>query len=194
MDPDLRARTRDVLRAELADAILRVFLERGYAVTVEEAANAVGISRATFFRYFASKEDVVVAAVERREPDYAAALSGVNPRGRTLWELARLAVAPVVADAVADPQLRRERLRLIGSQPALRARFTERRQRLVAALKGALAQVSGAPDHQALVVASAAMAALDVAWHEWAKADEVDLADAVDAAFGALGRAGEPLP
>ena len=200
MDPDIRARARVAMRAQLAEAIVDVFVEKGYEqVTTDEAAAAVGISRATFFRYFAGKEDVVVAAVETETPDYGAVLAELEPRpGRTIWELARAALEPTIQAAVADKQRRRERLRLIGSHPALRARFSVRREQLVAALAAALEARVGDPaafgGMGSLAVAASAMAMVDVAWRRWASSDDVDLVVAVDEGFAALGASGAPLP
>jgi AcrR family transcriptional regulator len=189
---DIRARARDVLRAELAEAIVQIFVERGFEnVTVDEAAGSVGISRATFFRYFAGKEDAVVAAVELEDPQFEAALE-VPGDADTLWKLARLALEPTVRDAQMDSVHRRERLRMIGSQPALRARLSQRRHRLVEELAGALSRFAHDPA-DVTVVAAAAMTALDVAWHRWALDDDAHLSLAVDAAFASLARAGESI-
>ncbi|MFZ7088169.1 TetR/AcrR family transcriptional regulator [Curtobacterium sp. RRHDQ10] len=44
----------------LADAAAELFLEQGYArTTVDHIANRAGVSRATFFNYFAAKSDVM---------------------------------------------------------------------------------------------------------------------------------------
>lgn len=173
------------MRAELAESLVQVFIERGFdAVTVEQAASSVGISRATFFRYFSSKEDVVVVAVESAVPDQRSALSALPPDAGSPWELARAALEPTIRDAVVNPRRKRERLRLIASRPSLRARFAERRQGLVAALEEVLAERMTSAD--AAVVAAAATAALDVAWHRWARSDDADFAHEVDAVFRVL--------
>ena len=50
------------MREELSRAAWDLFTHQGYEkTTVAEIARAAGVSRRTFFRYHASKEDVLVA-------------------------------------------------------------------------------------------------------------------------------------
>jgi AcrR family transcriptional regulator len=58
---DIRTRKRDYVAAEIAKAAARLFGEHGYDnVTVDEIAAAAGISARTFFRYYATKDEVLV--------------------------------------------------------------------------------------------------------------------------------------
>jgi AcrR family transcriptional regulator len=51
------------IRNELSAVAVRLFTEHGFAEpTARDIAHAVGVSERTFFRYFASKEDVVFGA------------------------------------------------------------------------------------------------------------------------------------
>jgi AcrR family transcriptional regulator len=52
----------DAYRLEVVEHALRLFAEQGYdTTTVDEIAEAAGISRRTFFRQFRSKDDVIFA-------------------------------------------------------------------------------------------------------------------------------------
>jgi AcrR family transcriptional regulator len=65
----LAVRRRRLVRADIARIAMRLFADRGFdAVTVEDVATAAGISPRTFFRYFATKDEVVLD-YERRIRD-----------------------------------------------------------------------------------------------------------------------------
>jgi AcrR family transcriptional regulator len=61
MTSGLRERKKAKTRAAIRDAAMRLFTEQGYAATtVEQIAEAAEVSPSTYFRYFPTKEDVVL--------------------------------------------------------------------------------------------------------------------------------------
>uniref|UniRef100_UPI002454B46E helix-turn-helix domain-containing protein n=1 Tax=Nocardia brasiliensis TaxID=37326 RepID=UPI002454B46E len=68
-EPGRRERKKAANRQALADAALRLFLERGYdAVGVREIADAADVSVATLFKHFpGGKEAQVIAPAAPRE-------------------------------------------------------------------------------------------------------------------------------
>lgn len=127
----LRERTRRAVRLELLDAAQELFAERGYeAVTIDDIASAVGLSRRSFFRYFGSKEALVLGKFERQGELFAEALDG-RPLDEHPWVSLRR-MFDATASYLANPELgarAREMQRVIQSSEALRAGYLERMQR-----------------------------------------------------------------
>ena len=136
----VRDRVREKMKVELAEQAYAVFAERGVEnVTVQQAAQAAGISRATFFRYFSSKEDAVVTALRSMTGHFAdMARSMTSQPGESLLELLRRSFEPAVAFAEQDPVTMISRIELIRSTPALRASWQESLREQQAALAQAL--------------------------------------------------------
>src|SRR3954451_19337030 len=79
---ELGRRERKKLRTReaLIDAAFAQFADRGFeATTVEDIAEAVDVSSRTFFRYFSSKEDVVLTFHEEQFDAMKAALAAQPP-------------------------------------------------------------------------------------------------------------------
>src|SRR6195952_170747 len=74
----LRERKKIRTRAAIRDNAMRLFDEQGYAATtVDQIAEAADVSPSTFFRYFPSKEAVVLA--DDLDPIVLAAPAGIPP-------------------------------------------------------------------------------------------------------------------
>lgn len=186
---DLRALTRESVRTRLAETAWDVFAERGFdGVTAAEVAEAAGISRASFFRYFRSKEEAVFAALEAMGAEIAAAL-GQRPAGEDAWVALRRAFDAALPSYERDPARSLARLRLILETPALRAHQLERQAQWREMIGATLAARIGAEagDVRPEAIVGAALSALDAATAAWAASDGgLDLIALIDDAFDAV--------
>ncbi|WP_306950999.1 TetR/AcrR family transcriptional regulator [Streptomyces sp. B4I13] len=84
----LRERKRQRMYRAVSEVAVRLFLERGFdAVSVAEVAAAAEISKPTLFRYFPTKEDLVLHQIADHEGEAARVVAGARAEG----------VAPLVA-------------------------------------------------------------------------------------------------
>ena len=87
--PGLRERKRIETRTRIAEEAVRLVSEHGIpSTTVDEIAEAAGVSRATFFRYFESKEAVLFGDW-RRHLDVLHDRVSERPRSEAPLEAAR---------------------------------------------------------------------------------------------------------
>jgi AcrR family transcriptional regulator len=192
MGNDVRDRTREILRAELADAAATFCAEHGFdEVTADEIAHGIGVSRATFFRYFASKEDAVVsaargAAARGAFAERIAETADAAEPGTTVWAIIRTAAESMIDMADTRGDALRARVRMITEVPALKAHLASQRRNEQSAVADVLRErLSG--DRTARALAAAAVAAADLAWQEWARTPDSKLRPLLDAYFTALG-------
>jgi AcrR family transcriptional regulator len=168
---DLRERKRTRTRLMIQAEALRLFGEKGYAqTTVEEIADAAAISPRTFFRYFPSKEDVVIwdeydplvlELLESRPDD--------EPLAETLRAVIREALSGLYQR---DPERLLARIRLAMTVPELRARFFDEQTHGMELLAPVLAKRPGrvpGGDLTVRVIGSALLAAVSVALDLWQK-------------------------
>ncbi|HYH50430.1 MAG TPA: TetR family transcriptional regulator [Acidimicrobiia bacterium] len=190
----LRERHRKRTAADLEEAALRLFSEKGFdAVTIDDIAAAADVSRRTFFRYFASKEDVILSDHPKRLGELQAALDRrpADEPALTALRHAILSLAGSFEDQ-RDHMLRR--FRLVTATPALEARSLCLQRNWETAVTGMLAQRMGADPAKDLrpgVVAATTMAAMRMATNNWLTGGgEGDLpaivADALDLLDGGL--------
>jgi mycofactocin system transcriptional regulator len=109
---------------DIERAAFALFAQHGFEeTTVDDIAAAAGIGRRTFFRYFASKNDVVWGEFDRGLERFRDVLAGADPS--TPWMTA-LREAVVDFNALHEEQLpvHRERMELILHVPALQAYAT----------------------------------------------------------------------
>ncbi|MDA0563279.1 TetR/AcrR family transcriptional regulator [Streptomonospora sp. S1-112] len=94
----LRERKKLRTRHALIDTALRMFTERGFdGATLDELCDAVEVSKRTFFRTFASKEDVAMAPAEDMWRAFADRLAGRDLGGRPVAAELRAVLRETVA-------------------------------------------------------------------------------------------------
>ncbi|MGY1635764.1 mycofactocin system transcriptional regulator [Geodermatophilus sp. SYSU D00742] len=182
--PDARSDTR----ARIEQAALHLFARTGFEqVTTDEIADAAGISRRTFFRYFATKADAVwgdfASHVERLEQLLATARADQPV-------LASICAAYVEVNdySAADLPMLRRRMALILGEPALQAHSQVRYADVDRVVAEHVARRTGERPDMLLprLVATTTRAAATTAFEVWLTDGTTSLGDVLHAAFDQL--------
>lgn len=160
------AATFERLRAVALD----LFTTQGFAeTTVEQIAAAAGVSHMTFFRYFPTKESVIVedpydpliADAVRAQPTDLRPLERVRRGVLAAWT-----GAPIEVDAET-----RARIALMARHASLRAKAWENTRETERVVAEALVEAGTSP-REAAVAAGAVMGAVMAALLDWATSDD----------------------
>jgi AcrR family transcriptional regulator len=189
----LRERKKARTRAVIREQALRLFREQGYqATTVEQIAEAAEVSPSTFFRYFPTKEDVVLQddfdpiAIEKFE---------AQPRDIHVVAALRAAMREAFAEVPAEElEQWREVTRLTMAVPELRARTLDEFTRSVTMAAELIAKRQGRdPDDFAVRTVAGAIVGVGLSVMMTVAEDpSADVIELMDAGMAHL-EAGLPL-
>ncbi len=192
---DRRERRKRQTRRALQAAAVRLFAERGFeATTIGDITDAVDVGRRTFFRYFATKEDVLLPHnpdVLDRVREALAARPGDEPIEASL----RAVIEAILGAEEYAPEEKRElillRAELMATTPSLVARSLELQAEWETVIAEAIAVrrgVDAATDVRSRLVAASVVATLRVALDVWvARGGDVSVATLVGEGLEALG-------
>jgi TetR/AcrR family transcriptional regulator, regulator of mycofactocin system len=167
-----------------------MFVERGFEeTTVDDIADALGVSRRTLFRYFASKNDMAWGDFDWVLERLRSCLEATGPAEPLHEALGRAVVESNRYEEDQLPELR-IRMRLITGVPALQAhsalRYTEWREVIAAWVAGRLACEPG--DLVPQTVAHAALGTSMAAFLVWVDDPTSDLVANLEEAYRLLGQ------
>jgi AcrR family transcriptional regulator len=187
----LRERKKARTREAIIDAALDLFARKGFdATTIEDIAAAADVSPRTFFRYFDSKVDLVMAHNEAHG-DKVAPLVVARPASEGPLEALRQVMQQMLLELLADPSVVREFQVMMGA-PTLRKlareHFYEEEAELISAFAARLG--TDEADLTANVMAGAAASAIWAVIERWlAEGGDVErLSPMIDEAFTLLER------
>lgn len=194
VDMGRRERKKQATREALIDAAFRLFDERGFeATTVEEISDAVDVSSRTFFRYFGSKEDVVLTLQAEMQVAVIAALRARPPAEPVMTALR--AAAMIIADdcecgrAGFNPERFDLFQKLMETSPAILARSLEHQQKKCVEIGAEIAVRMGvdpATDDRPYIVAALTGTAFQTAADLWRQRPGTTLPDTIAYVFDLL--------
>ncbi|MEU4237513.1 TetR family transcriptional regulator [Actinoplanes sp. NPDC026619] len=192
MKPGLRERTRRAVQREIGEAALALFVERGFdTTTIDDIAAAVGMSQRSVFRYFATKEEIVVGKLDLATDQMVGTLRA-RPPGEPVWVSLRK-IFDLLDEPI--PQVTAEQVhRVVLETPALLAAYLQKLQQVQEAVAGALAEraaAAGKPyaadDPTPRALTAAAFGCMVAAQHSWlASGAAGSLGAALDRAMATL--------
>ena len=194
--PGLRERRKKLTADELEAAAYRLFGERGFDnVTVDDIAAEADVSRRTFFRYFASKEDVLLADHFVQLARLREAMAD-RPADEPIVTALRNALLSLTTDFEERKEMIIIRGRIMHDTPSLQARSLVHQKLWEEAMQDMVADrlgVDPVKDLRPGVVSAATLAAMRVAFTNWLSAgcgtDLIELTtEALDLLDGGLGQ------
>jgi AcrR family transcriptional regulator len=159
-------------RERLEAAALHLFVENGYdETTVAQIADRAGLNRATFFRHFAEKREVLFGGEDVLAGLFADAIRAASPDA-TITECLQAAFAG--AEAAMTPQQRAkavQRVLILAANTELQERGLLKHARIARSIAVAL-RARGADELTARLGAEVGMLAFAIALERWMEADD----------------------
>jgi len=191
IETSLWQRSRRAAYEEITRVAMGLFLEQGFEqTTIDQIASSAGISRRSFFRYFGTKEDIVLGDLASQGELVKAALEQVPPTVGP-WEALREALKAVDALAV-DAEVTLKIARMMYQTSSLRARSIEKHLHWQSLLVPDIRRRLGIAEDDVInpapaAIVASAIACLDAAGEVWVEGDGLaDLASLYDQAVAGV--------
>jgi len=185
--PSLQARKQQVVRDAIWDAASDLFIENGFdETTVEEIAEAAGVSRRTFFRYFSSKNDLMAQGLV----SYAETISETIdscPRSQSLAQVLRETVLRVARESAAHPRTRKI-MEIASKSATAREAQLSRMAELQERVAEAYSRRGHKDDLAPRVLAGLTLSMLGVTFRSWFERDQQDIGVTAEHVLATLGR------
>lgn len=172
------------MRDAIWDAAIDLFAEKGFdATTVEDIARAAGTSRRSFFRYFASKSDLMTQPIVSYGEFLTETIRDC-PSDLPPAEVVRYVVLKVVRESAAHPRARKtmeiaekypaameaQMARIAGIQDKVEQAFAQRRR-------------GGKEELAVHILASLTLSILSATFRAWFKGNPKDISIAAEQVF-----------
>ena len=155
----------------LTQAAMTLFDRQGYEdTTVAEIAADAGLTKRTFFRYFADKREVLFSGSKELEHRWLEAVAAA-PADADPLAAATAGFDPVAELFVERHEFARIRARIIDSNSELQERELIKLQSLASSIKSALVD-RGVSHNAAIIAAQAAVTVFHVAFARWVQQDD----------------------
>jgi AcrR family transcriptional regulator len=165
------ARWEPNARERLERAALALFVEHGYdATTVAEIADRAGLTRSTFFRYFADKREVLFGGQDILAGLFTDSIRAAAPSATTVECLAAALESVTVVFTQERHDVAPQRRAAIAANSELQERELLKRARLASAIADAL-RARRADDITAQLAAEMGILAFSTAYARWAAPD-----------------------
>jgi AcrR family transcriptional regulator len=184
----LHARKQDLVRSAIWDTAIDLFAEAGFEdTTIEDIARASGVSTRTFFRYFASKNDLMGQGMVR----YRALLSDAihsAPKTFSPLQVVRHTIRQVASVAAAQARVR-EIVKIATRSVAAREAQLSRRAEVEDAVAAAFASQcrTGSGDEiTPRLMTGLTLTILDITFRVWSKRNGAEILELTDDVFESL--------
>ncbi len=167
----------------MSTAAFELFAVHGFAaVTVDQIAEAAGVTERTFFRHFPTKEDVLFSNGQHIIDDLLVAVHQAPPQASGS-QLMLAAITHLASSFEAERAHHRLRAEIIGSIPALQERELLKQHHIAQALVAEL-ETRGIARHRAMTLAGLGMVIFQVAYGAWTKdRSKTSLASRIERGF-----------
>ena len=165
----MQSRKQDAVREVLYDVAIELFTEKGFeGTTVDDVAEAAGISQRSFFRYFASKDDLLAASVVKVGAVLAEAVAAC-PASFTSLQVMREAVLSALNYSSSQPRLHQV-VEIAGRSASARQAYLSRMIEVEDKLTDALMARSKGPSKNSLkprMLAAMTLSIMSASVYSW---------------------------